>query len=327
MSQGHNSQGHHTPIITQPHSLVTIWFINAAHPSAVMDTEPTPDRGFARKYLAQVNPAWPLTHIGDFDMTRSAAPSVDEFYIGGYPGVSVVQTVLPGLIRLSELPERLRRYVAAADVYATCTVPDDARMTEDSEEFHGLGGFAHWSGGTLKRAFSATRVSIFEDIGLPYPFEGPFWAGNEEATGIQLPFISRELAIEALESWLGFPMDTSGPGIPITAFAVDGRPEMKAHEAPVPACLPDATGATKNHPEGSGQGGDDNLSYDDYTPAADRPIEEKSTKELAIDAAKGLGRLAIHGGKQAWSGKYGVQGWAHRIGDEVRRRARNIGQK
>ena len=64
-------------------TLVTLWFVNAANPSTVVHQEHKVDRGFARKYLAQLNPAWPLTHIGDFDMTRSATPGVDEFYIGG----------------------------------------------------------------------------------------------------------------------------------------------------------------------------------------------------------------------------------------------------
>ena len=313
-----------TPVLAQPHTLVTLWFVNTDNPKAVLDTEPTPDRGFARKYLAHFNPRWPLTHIGDFDMTRSASPGMDEFYIGGYPGLSVVHTIIPGLIRLSELPESYRELVNAKTIFATATVAvepdehDESALFDDSADYAGLGGFAHWADGELKRAFSATRITIFEDIGLPEPFESPFWTGNVAAQGIQLPFIPSEMAAAAAETWLGFPVSQSGPDIPITAFAVDGRPEAKSEpDTPLP-------GAQSS--ESTRQDSDASESYDDYTPGGDPYAGVKSTRDLVADVAKTVGKNALKVGRSAWSGPYGVRGIASKIGDEIRRRARNAGR-
>lgn len=301
-------------------TLVTLWFVSAAEPRTVLATEPHADRGFARKYLAQLNPAWPLTHIGDFDMTRSTSPGAHEFYIGAYSGLSVVQTIIPDLRRLSELPERYRVLVPAADVYATA-VADHA----DTESFVSVvgdssedrldatyGGFAHWSGGELKRSFCATRETVFEDIGLPAPFELSFWEGTTEAQGIQLPFVPREAAATAAQEWLGFPVSDDGPTIPIAAFAVDGRPEAKSSEY---------DGLTHGN---SPQARDGNVSlysdeqgYDDY--AARGPGEEPSGKDVAKNVVSSVVRATGSGVRK---GLRGLQGISHKIGDEVRRRAR-----
>ncbi|OFT86788.1 MULTISPECIES: DUF6928 family protein [Corynebacterium] len=248
-------------------ALVTLWFVSAANPAAVLDSEPKADRGFARKYLAQLDPSLPLTHIGDFDMVRSAAPGVSEFYIGGYPGLSVVQTIMPDLHKLSDLPEEFRALVNAPEVYATAvfdegfkasahtganegqTASNDRKTTStEAERFHitgdvddrslpkydpTFGAFAHWSAGTLQRSFSATRREILEDIGLPEPFESEFWAGNTSATGIELPFYPSQLAMASVEGWLGFsicPHDDDAAQLPVAAFATDGRPEAKSSE-------------------------------------------------------------------------------------------------
>ena len=36
-------------------ALVTLWFVSAANPASVLEQEPKADRGFARKYLAQLD--------------------------------------------------------------------------------------------------------------------------------------------------------------------------------------------------------------------------------------------------------------------------------
>ena len=299
-------------------TLVTLWFVNAANPSTVVNQEHKVDRGFARKYLAQLNPAWPLTHIGDFDMTRSATPGTDEFYIGGYPGLSVVQTVIPDLRKLSELPERYRTLVSAADVYASCVVadPETAASTKpgdggdpaSKEVDETFGGFAHWSGGQLKRSFCATRETVFEDIGLPGEFEADYWAGNTEASGIQLPFIPAELAAAAIEAWLGFSVCASGPALPIAAFAVDGRPEAKSSEY-------DGLTHGRATPDDMVSVYDDEQGYDDY--AAPSRESEPSGAEVAKNLLSSLGQGARKG---LSAGLKGLRGASKKIGDEVRRR-------
>lgn len=302
-----------------PDTVVTLWFATAAVPRDVLTAEPVPDRGFARKYLAQLGVRLGVegdgastvfgdfsspTHIGDFDMNRSVPPGRREFYIGGYTGLSIVQTVLPDAGLLSEVPVPLRDLIAAADIYVTCRTPDDP---------DGLGGFAHWSGGVLKRCFTATRDKILEDNGLPEPFEAPFWEGNVESTGIQLPFRPGEFAAAAEEYWLGFRVEREGIDIPVCAFALDGRPAARSGRRnsgasstphrPVSAVTPNTPG------------------YDDY--ADGKESATKATSDLlkgaALSAVTGVGH-GLRGGVRLF------QSGAHRIGDEVRRRARNAGR-
>lgn len=300
-------------------TLVTLWFVSSAEPRTCLNAERQADRGFARKYLAQLNPTWPLTHIGDFDMTRSARPGDAEFYIGGFPGLSVVQTIIPGLKKLSELPERYRNLVNAPDVYATCVVADpeaadspivgeggDPVSDKPNSTF---GGFAHWRGGTLKRSFTATRETVYEDIGLPCEFEAPFWEGTPE--GINLPFVPAEIAAAAAEFWLGFPVSAEGPEIPIAAFAVDGRPEAKSSEY---------DGLSHGiSPKGSDAAlFDEEQGYDDYAgPASEK---EPSSSEVARTVLSAVVRGTGAGVKRAW---HGVRTLSTKIGDEARRRARN----
>lgn len=197
---------------------VTLWFVSTQHPADILSADPRADRGFGRKYLAQLNPSWPVTSIGEFPINRSVPTSPGEFYIGGFGRVSVVQTLVDHADKLSDLDPRLRTSLPADRVYAF------ARGTQGRwEEF---GGFARWDDGVLRRSLCATRDELFEDAGLPYPFESPFWAGerNEQIGGISLPFVPLDLVAEAEQQWLGVPISPEGPDIHIAAFAVDGRP-------------------------------------------------------------------------------------------------------
>lgn len=300
-------------------TLVTLWFVTAAEPRAVMEAEPPANRGFARKYLAQLNPRWPLTHIGDFDMSRSASPGKDEFYIGGYPGLSVVQWILEDTWKISELPERYRTLVSAPEVYATA-VSAEGREGSIGGDGSGYGAFAHWSDGQLKRAFSATRETVFEDQGLPGSFEMPFWEGNVPATGIQLPFIPEQLAEAATENWLGFSPKNSGLEVTVSAFATDGRPEAKTEvkSESVPRLA-----KTKQRQPDDVSLFEDEQGYDDYSSEVSpsrQSGKELSNRELAKDVAGIIGGGVITGFKK-------LGGVAGKIGDEVRRRARNTDRR
>ena len=136
-------------------AVLNIWYVNIDNPASILETEPKADRGYGRKFLAQLNPLFPVTPIGQFPLNRSAQADDHEFYIGGYPGITVVQTVIHSEddkpLLLEELNPRLRQAVPAVDVYA-CAF----------DEKEGWAGFAHWHRGELKRVFSGTR---FEQIG------------------------------------------------------------------------------------------------------------------------------------------------------------------
>ncbi|MEZ2122505.1 hypothetical protein [Corynebacterium sp. CCM 9203] len=204
---------------THTSAVITIWFVNTTDPAAVIASEPRSDRGFGRKYLAQLNPAWPITPIGQFALNRSVPASTDEYYIAGYPGVTLVQTVIDDIHRLSDLDPRLLSSLPAQDIYVFAMDP--------ATDF---GGFAHFHDGTVVRSLCARRDRLYEDIGLPDPFELPFWAGEHDdgtGGGIDLPFHPVDLVPAAQQAWLGFDITSDGPDIHVTAFAVDGRPEPR----------------------------------------------------------------------------------------------------
>lgn len=204
-------------------TVVTLWFVTAADPGRVLAAEPRADRGFGRKYLAQLNPAWPITPIGEFPLNRSAQASPGEFYVAGFPGVTVVQTVLTDTAALSAIDRRLLESVPAADVYAFAV-----------NQTTGYGALAHWRGGVLKRSLCAERTRTYEDIGLPESFEAPYWAGEkaENAGGIALPFKPVDLVAEAQRCWLGLDISPEGPDIHVVAYAVDGRPAPREVDSP-----------------------------------------------------------------------------------------------
>ncbi|MEK0373106.1 DUF6928 family protein [Corynebacterium mastitidis] len=203
--------------MTMYESPVTLWFVSGEDAAAVLSEEPRADRGFGRKYLAQLNPSWPVTPIGQFPFNRSAPASRGEFYIAAFPGVALVHTIVEDASRLSRLDPALLGSIPARDVYAISAGEGD------------FGAFAHWHRGELQRSLGARREELFEDIGLPESFEGPYWAGEraEQPGGIALPFVPADLAREAQRSWLGVDVSPEGPDIQVAGFAIDGRPEAK----------------------------------------------------------------------------------------------------
>lgn len=263
-----------------PHDAVlTLWFVSAAHPEKVIAASYKADRGFGRKYLAQLNPSWPITPIGQFSLNRSAQASSGEFYIVGLPGVSIVQTVIEDASELSLIDDKLRTSLPAADVYAFASNADT-----------GLGGFAHWRGGKLRRSFSARRERVYEDVGLPEPFEAPYWAGEkaEPVGGIALPFEPIDLMEEAQRYWLGFDMATS-QDINVVAYAIDGRPEPKLLDHPESKKDVSALAALATSKLGLGS----KREYDDYEDVDEgEPTGEELTRfaEATGAAARRFGK-------------------------------------
>ncbi|WP_018297610.1 DUF6928 family protein [Corynebacterium lubricantis] len=263
-------------------AVVTLWFVNTNDVASVVSQEPKADRGFGRKYLAQLNPAWPITPIGQFPLNRSARPSRQEYYIAGYPGVTIVQSFLEEVDTLSDIPDRLRKSVHARDVYVF------ARGTDSS-----YAGFAHFQGDKVCRSFTATRTSVVEDLGVPEPFEAPYWAGemNDQLGGIALPFEPQDLAMAAHEAWLGVDISPSGPDINVVAYAVDGRPEPKVDPPPK---------RTKTVDEVAAKFSASNSDYDDYeTPEDESEDEFVRLADASVAAAKRLGRGFMRRAKDA----------------------------
>ena len=256
--------------------VMTFWFVDTPTPGEVLAAEPKADRGFGRKLLAQINPAWPITPIGEFPLNRSSTPGRAEFYIAGYPSVAVVQTFVEDVDTVSETAGFLRTALPSADTYIFAEGTDSD-----------FAGFAHFSGDQLRRAFAATRGSVSEDVGLPEPFEAPYWSGEttEQLGGISLPFIPKELARAAQEAWLGIDVAPEGPDVNVVGFAVDGRPEPKI-------AAPAKKSATKTVGEVATRFAEKDMGYDDYV-APEADDEGGAFAELAdasLAAARRIGR-------------------------------------
>lgn len=262
-------------------AVVTYWFVSALDPAAVLSAGSRADRGFGRKYLAQLNPAWPISTIGQFPLNRSSQAAKGEFYIGGYPGVTVVQTWTPDVGLLAESDEALLSSRPAPDVYVIA-------IGDDSD----FGGFAHFSGGVLKRCLSGTREFLAEDIGLPEPFEGPYWAGEmaEPVGGISLPFEPRDIARAAEREWIGVDVSPGGPDIQVVGYAVDGRPEPKID-------TPKKVGSETTTPSGV-----EILAYDDYEIRSERNEGDEFVRlaEAAGDAFRRVARSTRRRAGEVW---------------------------
>lgn len=273
-------------------AVVTCWYVTTANPEAIISAQPKADRGFGRKLLAQLNPTWPITPIGQFALNRSAQASRNEFYIAGFPGLSIVQTTLE-VTQPSELPQYLIKAVPAAEVFAFIT-----------NESTGFGGFAHWKGGSIKRSFAARRERVYEDLGLPEPFEQPYWAGEraEPIGGIALPFEPMDLVTEAQRTWLGFD-PAQANDINVVAYAIDGRPEPKV--APRPSTVGDIA-QRASAKLGLGEHRSD---YDDY--------EEHDQPERDLE------ELVVKGTRTAKSWWQRVLRVAQRVGNSIKERLRH----
>ncbi|MCQ9353362.1 hypothetical protein NQ015_09595 [Corynebacterium sp. 153RC1] len=287
--------------------VVTIWFVTTANPEAVVRTHPKADRGFGRKLLAQMDPRLPITPIGQFALNRSAKVSAEEFYISGMPGLVVVQTALEDITTPSTIDPKLRTLVPAADVYV---------FTENRDV--GLGGFAHFNGNTLRRSFSAKRGRVYEDKGLPEPFEAPYWKGEraEPSGGIDLPFWPLELMVEAQRAWLGFDPETTD--VQVAAFATDGRPEPKL--AKHPQARSDQPSRRIQEASAAASAKLGFRDYDDYELAEEE--EEPLSEELKVYAER-AGRAFR---RTASSARGGAAWWGAALRRNAGRAARILGK-
>ncbi len=257
-------------------AVVTFWFVTTADPAAVLLAQPRADRGFGRKLLSQVNPAWPITLIGEFPLNRSARPGRDEFYIAGYPGVAVVQTFVADAAQLADTVSLIHDALPAADTYVFVDGTDSD-----------YAGFAHYVGGNLRRSLTATREMVLEDVGLPEPFEAAYWAGEktEQLGGITLPFEPKELMREAQRMWIGVEIGARGPDINVVGYAIDGRPEPKI--SPSQLAQPPATVA-----QVAARFAEKDKAYDDYelTSENEDGDEFANLADASVAAVKRVGR-------------------------------------
>ncbi|WP_373293545.1 DUF6928 family protein [Micromonospora fulviviridis] len=167
-------------------------------------------RGAARSELAetealvrQVHPGYVVEPVDDGTLFEHVYPPDDITYATKLAGAELYCDRRLALDRPSELPEHLRQAGAGRRIV-----------------MHGMHsvvdwlGFAVWEDGELVRSLSLSPdAGIQENIGRPYDFELPYWAGEHPVEPVPgwpgqrpyaLPFHPLELGELALRALFGF---------------------------------------------------------------------------------------------------------------------------
>nr|WP_202422391.1 hypothetical protein [Gordonia sp. SID5947] len=200
-----------------------MWFIDSDNPVAEL-ASPSNDVVAAQKLAEAIYGDRVLVPFADTDLATAAAAQDAHVYAGWYGRLAVITCSLFATTQ----PSTLTRTISSIRQSSAHTM-----LYTDPET--STGTFARWENGELRRSFGADPVTIFEDCGLPYPFERDFWAGEyplRYAPGVPpeplaLPFHPQHLAEQANREWLGFRFtrpqidgDHDASRIPVTAFAI-----------------------------------------------------------------------------------------------------------
>lgn len=159
-----------------------------------------PERGKVEGLVRQIYPGYLVASADDGNLLDDVYPPDDFTYATLLAGAELFCDRRLVLDRPSELPEHLRTAGAGRRII-----------------MHGMHSvvdwlcFAVWEDGRLVRSLSLSPGSgIQENIGEPYDFELPYWAGEHRVTGWPgqephpLPFHPLELGEEAVRALFGF---------------------------------------------------------------------------------------------------------------------------
>ncbi len=173
--------------------------------------------------IAQVFPGWGMESTKGDVLGESTYPPERLTYAASFPGVDLVCDRRLMFDRPSELPAHLLEAAAGRRVilHAMHSVSDWL-------------AFAVWEDGRLRRLLSLSPDGgIVENIGDPFPFEMPYWAGDRpvefdpawDEEPYALPFHPLELGNEALRALFGFllegrpsPEDVDPDEVPLLGF-------------------------------------------------------------------------------------------------------------
>jgi len=189
--------------------------------------------------VRQVFPGYAVVAADGTGLGDGVYPPDDVTYATVLPGAAILCDRRLSFDRPSELPEHLRQAGAGRRIvmHAMHSVVDWL-------------AFAVWEDGELRRSLSlAPDGGIQENIGEPYGFERPYWAGERPVESIPgwpdegpypLPFHPLDLGEDALRALFGFilegrpsPEDVDAYSVPVLGFRVTdpSGAEQAAREA------------------------------------------------------------------------------------------------
>ncbi|XVQ10570.1 DUF6928 family protein [Spirillospora sp. CA-255316] len=177
-----------------------------------------PERAEVASLVGRLHPTHLVEPADDSTLSDCVYPPDDFTYATALAGAEVFCDQRFMLDRPSELPEHLRKAGAGRRIvmHAMHSVVDWAC-------------FAVWEDGALVRSLSLSPDGgIEENIGEPYDFELPYWAGGHPVEEpYPLPFHPLDLGEEALRALFGFvvegypgPDDIDASAVPMLGFRV-----------------------------------------------------------------------------------------------------------
>lgn len=200
-------------------NISALWFIACPDPVAELRSGVYIDPAATTEFMERAFANSDVTPIGTADLASAVDSAENRVFAAHFGRLAV----LAGVSLRTANPAELTSYLTDLGV-------GDSWVLISLDLASDTGCFARWNGGELQRSFAGTSTRICDDLGLPYPFEGPFWAGEHPQPNaddpLALPFHPGALADAAQKSWFGFAFgadDSDGVDptrIPVTVYRV-----------------------------------------------------------------------------------------------------------
>ncbi|WP_156890409.1 DUF6928 family protein [Gordonia shandongensis] len=219
-------------------NVALLWFVACPDPAAELRRGVSIDPERTTDFMGRAFPDADVTAIGSSDLATAVDGPDNRVFAAHYGPLAV----LAGTSLHTADPHELTAYLRAVD-------SGHEQLLLSVDPATSTGCFARWQRGELQRGFVGTPTIIQTDFGLPYPFEGPYWAGEHPAPvavgrdPLSLPFHPADLAEAAHRAWVGFrfthpeladgalpdPTDPDPTSLPVTVYRVgpdDGRDHL-----------------------------------------------------------------------------------------------------
>lgn len=168
-------------------------------------SRPVRDRGLAAAVVGELFPRTRYVEQGTIALDGGGFPSGGALNVGAFESGLLIATRGAHLYNPSKLH---RRYLKGSRGRTVVLLTQ--RSSND------MFAYARWVDGGLVRSISLNPIGkVWENIGVPEPFEVPFWNGEHPAeSGYPLPFHPLELSDAALRCALGLVYEgPAGPGL------------------------------------------------------------------------------------------------------------------